>query len=77
MSQQMVKASVEVRSGTAHFRVSVQAESIRKALGMVKARCPSGEVGVVFPIEPEGFFVDGPPTLEGMLGTERPKQLAA
>jgi hypothetical protein len=77
MSQQMVKVSVEVRSGTAHFRVSVQAESIRKALEVVGARYPSGEVGVVFPIEPEGFFVDGPPTLEGMLGTERPKQLAA
>ena len=77
MAQKMVKVSVEVRSGTARFRVSVQAESIRKALGMVKARHPQGEVGVLFPIEPEGFFVDGPPTLAGMPGTERPKQLAA
>jgi len=77
MVQQMVKVSVEVRSGTARFRVSVQAESIRKALGMVGARYPGGEVRVVFPIEPEGFFVDDPPTLSGMLGTERPKQLAA
>ena len=77
MAQQMVKVSVEVRSGTARFRVSVQAESIRKALGMVKARYPSGEVGVLFPIELEGFFVDAPPTLAGRLGTERPKQLAA
>jgi hypothetical protein len=77
MPQQMVKVTVQVRSGTAHFRVSVQAESIRKALEVVGARYPSGEVGVVFPIEPEGFFGDGPPTLEGMLGTEHPKQLAA
>ena len=77
MPQQMVKVTVQVRSGTAHFRVSVQAESIRKALEVVGARYPSGEVGVVFPIEPEGFFVDGPPTLEAMLGTEHPKQLAA
>ena len=77
MAQQMVKVSVEVRSGTARFRVSVQAESIRKALGMVGARYPSGEVGVVFPIEPEGFFVDDPPTLAGVLGREHPKQLAA
>ena len=77
MAQQMVKVSVEVRSGTARFRVSVQAESIRKALGMVKARYPQGEVGVLFPIEPEGFFVDAHPTLAAMLGTERPKQLAA
>jgi hypothetical protein len=77
MAQQMVKVSVEVRSGTARFCVSVQAESIRKALGMVKARYPQGEVGVVFPIEPEGFFVDGSPTLVGVHGTELPKQLAA
>jgi hypothetical protein len=77
MAQQMVKVSVEVRSGTARFRVCVQAESIRKALDMVRARYPSGEAGVVFPIEPEGFFVDAPPTLAGVLGTERPKQLAA
>jgi hypothetical protein len=77
MAQQIVKVSVEVRSGAARFCVSVQAESIRKALGMVKARYPQGAIGVVFPIEPEDLFVDDLPTLAGMLGTERPKQLAA
>jgi hypothetical protein len=77
MAQQMVKVPLEVRSGTARFRVSVQAQSIRKALGMVGARYPQGEVGVLFPLEPEGFFVDGPATVAGVLGTERPKQLAA
>jgi hypothetical protein len=77
MAQQMVKVSVEVTNGTARFRVSVQAQSIRKALGMVKVRYPRGKVGVLFPIDPEAFFVDGPPTLAGMVGTERPKQLAA
>jgi hypothetical protein len=77
MAQQMVKVSVEVRSGTARFRVSVQAQSIRKALDMVGARYPGGEVRVVFPIESESFFVDAPPTLAGVLGTEHPKQLAA
>jgi hypothetical protein len=77
MGRRMVKVSVEVRSGTARFRVSVRAESIRKALDMVRARYPSGEAGVVFPIEPEGFFVDGPATLAGMLEPEHPKQLAA
>jgi hypothetical protein len=40
-------------------------------------RYPRGKVGVLFPIDPEAFFVDGPPTLAGMVGTERPKQLAA
>ena len=68
MAQHMVKVSVEVRSSAARFRVSVQAESIRKALGMVKARYPQGEVGVHFPIEPEGFFVDAPPPWQGCSG---------
>jgi len=77
MAQKMVKVSVEVTSGAARFRVSVQAESIRKALGMVKARYPQSEVGGLFPIEPEDFFVDAHPTLAGMVGTERPTQLAA
>ena len=55
--QQMVRISVEVRSGTARFRVGVQAQSIRKALGVVGGRYPHGMVEVAFPIEPEGFFV--------------------
>jgi hypothetical protein len=57
MEQQMVRISVEVRSGTARFRVGVQAQSIRKALSVVGGRYPHGVVEVVFPIEPEGFFV--------------------
>jgi hypothetical protein len=57
MEQQMVRISVEVRSGTARFRVGVQAPSIREALGVVGGRYPRGVVGVAFPIEPKGFFV--------------------
>ena len=56
--KQMVRISVEVRSGTARFRVGVQAKSVRKALGMVGGRYPQGVVRVAFPVEPEGFFVD-------------------
>jgi len=55
--QKMVRISVEVRSGTARFRVEVQAQSIREALRLVGGRYPQGVVGVAFPIEPEGFFV--------------------
>lgn len=57
MNQQMVRVSVEVRSGTARFRVGVQAPSIREALGVVAGRYPRGVVEVAFPIEPGGFFV--------------------
>ena len=73
----MVKVSVEVRSGAARFRVCVQARSIRSALGLVGARYPRGEFGVVFPIEPEGFFVDGPAAPAGMVETEHREKLAA
>lgn len=38
MEQQMVKVSVEIRSGTARFRVGVQASSIREALSSVGSR---------------------------------------
>jgi hypothetical protein len=55
--QRRVKFSVEVRSGSARFRVGVQAQSIREALRLVGGRYPRGVVGVAFPIEPKGFFV--------------------
>jgi hypothetical protein len=76
MGQRMVKLSVEVRSGAARFRIGVQAESIRKALSVAAARYPHGEVGVIFPIEPGGFFVKGP-ALAGVIETEHLKELAA
>jgi hypothetical protein len=76
MHRKMVKISVEVHSGTACFRVSVQAASIRKALSVVGARYQASEVRMIFPIAPECFFVDGP-ALEGMVETEHQKELAA
>jgi hypothetical protein len=69
--QQIVKVSVEVRSGTARFRVGVQAPS------MVGGRYPKGNVRVVSPIEPEGFFVGEPTALAGMVGPEQVHREAA
>jgi hypothetical protein len=76
-TQRMVKVSVEICSGTARFRVSVQAQSIRRALGLAEDRYPHGEVRLVFPIEPEGFFVGEPKAVTGMVGTQRVHQEAA
>jgi len=73
----MVKVSVEVRSSTARFRVGVQAESIRGALGMVGMSYPRGEVSVVFPIEPEGFFVRDPTAPAGLIGLGQTEREAA
>jgi hypothetical protein len=54
----MIKISIEVRSGTARFEVALQAESIEGALEMAKRYNSGKECKVVFPIYPEGFFVE-------------------
>jgi hypothetical protein len=77
MKPRMIKVSVEVRSGTARFRVSVQAESIRRALGMVSGRYPHGAVRLVFPAEPGSFFVRSPTAVAGMVVTEQTRREAA
>ena len=55
----MIKVSMVVRSGTARFTVTVQAESIERAMSIVGSRPLIDEVRVRFPIDPEAFFVKG------------------
>ena len=55
---QMVKVSVEVRSGSARFWVSVLAQSIQQAASIVSGWYPDRDVRMKFPIDPEGFFVE-------------------
>jgi hypothetical protein len=52
----MVRISVEVRSGAARFRVSVQAQSIERALEIVERQNPGKDCEVGFPIDAESFF---------------------
>jgi hypothetical protein len=54
----MVKVSIEVRDGAAHFRVAVKAQSIQQALNLVQARYPGNIARVKFPINPESFFIE-------------------
>jgi hypothetical protein len=61
----MVRISVEVTSGAARFRVAVQAESIQRALEIVRRQNPGRDVGVVFPIDPEMFFAGDRGTVVG------------
>jgi hypothetical protein len=49
---EMVKISMEARSGAATFGVAVQAESIERALSLVQQRYPKGEARVKFPWTP-------------------------
>ena len=55
----MIQVSLEVREGDAPFRVAVQAESIGLAVSIVEGRHPGRNVRVVFPIDPEDFFLGG------------------
>ena len=54
----MIRISVQVSSGAARFKVGVEAESIERALEIVARRNPGKECEVVFPIDPETFFVE-------------------
>jgi len=73
----MVKVSIEIRSGAAHFDVAVQAESIQRAVSFVKERYPKGNVRVKFPLEPESFFVEDSAAPTGIVGLELPARVAA
>jgi hypothetical protein len=60
----MIKVALEVREGTAPFRVTVQAENIGQAVGTVKEHYPGHEVRVVFPIDSKEFFIEGPEKIQ-------------
>ena len=53
----MIRVSVEVHEGAAPFRVAVQAESIGRAVDIIEGRHPGRDVRVVFPIDPDEFFL--------------------
>jgi hypothetical protein len=56
----MIRIAVEVREGTALLRTTVVADSVRQAVSVMAERYPGGDVRVVFPIDSEEFFVEGP-----------------
>jgi hypothetical protein len=56
----MIRVFVEVREGADPLRVEVRAESISQAVGSIEERHPGRKVQVVFPIDPEEFFLGGP-----------------
>ena len=54
----MIRVSMEVREGTALSRATVEAESIREAVNITRRRYPGRDVRVMFPIDPEDFFIE-------------------
>ena len=61
----MIKVSMEVREGATFSRVAVQADTISQAVSLTKGCHPGRDVRVVFPIDPEGFFLGGAKKTEG------------
>ena len=72
----MIRVSVEVSSGSARFRAAVWAQSIERAMSLVKVRYPGGEAKVIFPIEPEIFFCDGALLASEAVHPERMEEIA-
>ena len=56
----MIEVSVEVREGAAPFRLTVRGATITRAVSAIEERHPGRDVRVVFPIDPEEFFVADP-----------------
>jgi hypothetical protein len=73
----MVRISVEVSSGAARFRVSVQARSIEGAMEIVRRQNPGKDCKVRFPIDPERFLVKDPAARAGLIEGELPELRAA
>ena len=71
----MIRVSMEVREGAALSRATVQAESIREAVNITRRRYPGRDVRVMFPIDPEDFFIEG--RTEGKGRTRHPMVAAA
>ena len=57
----MISVSVEIREGALTYRALVTAPSIERALEIAREGKPGRRVCLLFPIDPEVFFVpEGP-----------------
>jgi hypothetical protein len=74
----MIRVTLEVTNGPAARRVTVTAPTIERALAPYNADGPC-TASVVFPIDPDGFFVpdDETPPHRGPLAEEAAEPVAA
>jgi hypothetical protein len=54
---EMIRVTVEIRDGALTYRVRVTATSIERALEIAGEGKPGRRVRLVFPIDPEVFFL--------------------
>jgi hypothetical protein len=72
----MIRVSIEVNESGARSKMLVRAQSIRRAVSIVESLYPGLEARVVFPIEPETFFISDSAIVEGLVGAEIPQSVA-
>jgi hypothetical protein len=58
---EMIRVTVEIRDGALTHRTRVSAPSIERALKIAGRGKPGRRVRLVFPIDPEAFFVTADP----------------
>jgi hypothetical protein len=73
----MARVSIRIREGASCFDVSVQAQSIRRAVEIAADRYPNAGVRVSFPIDAKAFFVEEPRARVERLRGEYPERMAA
>ncbi len=64
----MVRISIEVSNGAARFSVSVQAQSIERALEIVERQNAGKDCKVRFPNDGEAFFLEDGVAKMGAVG---------
>ena len=61
-STEMIRVTFEIHEGALTYRTRVTAPSIERALKIAGGGKPGSRVRLVFPIEPEAFFVTEVPS---------------
>jgi hypothetical protein len=72
----VIEILVKVGDGPAGIRMRARAESIREAMEAARAHYPGAGVRVVFPTDPEAFFVRDSAAPIGLVRFEMPEKLA-
>jgi hypothetical protein len=73
----VIEILVKVGDGpAARIRMAARAESIRRAMEAARAHYPGAGVRVVYPIDPEAFFVRDSAAPVGLVGFEIPEKVA-
>jgi hypothetical protein len=67
----------EVNTEATRFRVGVRAQSIQQAVDVVRMHYPGAAVRVIFPLDPETFFVKDDVSVAQLTRMKTSKRLAS